>query len=118
MNHRTLTSLPSRNDGDKVLAQFHIGAVNTKGRKSEKDTTVGQDNLSVTCFKDDENFWNFFCVLDGHGDDGHFVSDRGARTLPYFLTNAARSGKLKRQDQVMEALVASFELCQDELIRA
>lgn len=118
---RGMRSYPSRNDGDKVLGQFKIAALNTKGRKEKNDKTVGQDNVSVTCFQQpgrDDVFWNCFCCLDGHGGDGQWVSYRGCRTIPYYLSKGAFCGQLLQQEQIEAALLNSFECCEKDLVSA
>lgn len=117
LSMRAFRSYPSRNDGEKVLGQFNIAALNTKGRKEKYDKTVGQDNCSVTCFRQsgsEDEFWNCFCCLDGHGEDGQWVSYRACRTIPFFLTGDF-CGDLLQKNQVEEAFDACFHACEEDL---
>eukprot|EP00931_Biecheleriopsis_adriatica_P047927 TRINITY_DN27664_c0_g1_i2.p1 TRINITY_DN27664_c0_g1~~TRINITY_DN27664_c0_g1_i2.p1 ORF type:complete len:409 (-),score=71.88 TRINITY_DN27664_c0_g1_i2:58-1284(-) len=69
-------------DPTQLLSCWGIAAINTKGKKSDTDTALGQDNFSVACL---EEGWEVFAVFDGHGKDGHWPATRSARALPRFL---------------------------------
>eukprot|EP00928_Gymnodinium_smaydae_P054621 TRINITY_DN38361_c0_g1_i1.p1 TRINITY_DN38361_c0_g1~~TRINITY_DN38361_c0_g1_i1.p1 ORF type:complete len:469 (-),score=71.03 TRINITY_DN38361_c0_g1_i1:88-1446(-) len=90
-----------------------IGALNTKGRKGNTDRTIGQDNLSISRLPDG---YNVVCVMDGHGDNGHWPSTRAVRTLPFFLQSPTCERMLK-QGQVSAALLMAFEKTQRDLER-
>jgi len=79
-----------------------------KGCKGRGDTTPNQDNLSVTVFK---NGWSLYCVMDGHGPNGHFVSTRTVRVLPYYLANSPFF-----PDDPEDALKESFDLTNKDLL--
>lgn len=114
---RSLITIPSLEDGLMKLGGFNVWALCTKGRKSKTDKAIGQDNVSVSFWEDAHGTaWDVFCVLDGHGPDGHVVSNRGCRTLPYYLSSKGHCGQLLQQQQIEAALLHSFELCQKELI--
>lgn len=81
-NFRGLRLCPGGQDAMTLLSQSDIGVANMKGMKGEGDLTAGQDNFSVSCLGDG---WEVFCVMDGHGPDGHWPSTRAVRTLPIFL---------------------------------
>lgn len=66
-----------------LLARCGIGVINTKGKKGLMDQKLGQDNFSITRLP---GGWEAFCVMDGHGGDGHWPSTRAVRTTPYFLS--------------------------------
>lgn len=79
-----------------------------KGCKGRGDTTPNQDNFSVTVFKDD---WTVYCVMDGHGPNGHWVSTRVVQGLPYYLYNSPFF-----PDEMEDALNECFDLTNKDLL--
>jgi serine/threonine protein phosphatase PrpC len=82
-----------------------------KGKKDQRDLTLGQDNLSVSRLA---NGWQCICVTDGHGPDGHWVATRAARTIPFFLMQA-ECDALLRDGRVEEALRRAFGRAEEDL---
>jgi serine/threonine protein phosphatase PrpC len=102
---------PSVKEAWQVLGEWGVAALTTKGCKDSQDSTIGQDNLSVSRLSND---WEVFCVMDGHGTDGHWPASRAVRTIPYFLQNLPSSALLCK-GQVREALVQAFEEAEKDL---
>jgi len=94
-----------------LLRRCGIAAVNTKGMKSSSDRTIGQDNFSVSRLS---NGWEVYCVMDGHGPDGHWPAMRAVRTLPFFLDQTTCTSMLKR-GRVEAAIRLAFEKTQQDL---
>jgi len=78
-------------------------------QKGNKETfSPNQDNFSITYFK---NGWTLVCVFDGHGEDGHQVSTRTVKTVPYFLSKSkAFPGDIKA------ALIEAYESAHTEFV--
>eukprot|EP00931_Biecheleriopsis_adriatica_P061973 TRINITY_DN37300_c0_g1_i1.p1 TRINITY_DN37300_c0_g1~~TRINITY_DN37300_c0_g1_i1.p1 ORF type:complete len:462 (-),score=118.59 TRINITY_DN37300_c0_g1_i1:33-1418(-) len=115
MSVRGFTLLPrSKETGLSVLERHGISAICTKGNKSEGDMTVGQDNF---CSARLPGGFRLHCVADGHGSEGHWVSDRVVRCLPYFMCSQ-ECRKLLREDRVEEAIKLAFEQMQKDLVKA
>jgi len=94
-----------------VFKQWDGAVINTKGQKSLKDDTIGQDNFSISMLPDD---WQVVCVMDGHGPLGHWPATRSVRTVPFFLQGGACYTMLK-QGQVQAALINAFRKAQADL---
>lgn len=65
--------------------ELHLGAVTSiKGLKPGNPNWINQDNFFMI-----ENFDSrdirLYCVLDGHGEHGHFVSRRCRENFPHFI---------------------------------
>ena len=65
----------------KLLTRNQIRPVQGSKRTPNYEPP-NQDNWSVTAFK---GGWTLFCVHDGHGPYGHFVSTRMVQTVPWYL---------------------------------
>lgn len=101
---------------DAAEAQFKAwkdtgAAVNTKGRKSETDASIGQDNCSVSQLSDG---WQLMCVMDGHGPKGHWPATRAVQTVPFFLEAPSCKTMLK-QGQVEAAILHAFKNVQKDI---
>lgn len=111
---RDLGCLPERGaKGALRLASVGAVVLNTKGRKSQRDKTIGQDSFCISRLP---SGWMLYCVLDGHGDFGHWPSLRAARTLPFFLQGKSCDMML-RQSEVEAAISHAFEKVQMDLVR-
>lgn len=88
-----------------------LAAIATKGCKGAGDTSIGQDNFSVSLLP---NGWEVLCIMDGHGAAGHWPATRSVRTMPYFLQQEACS-KLLDQENPVAALKQVFALVESEL---
>jgi len=73
-----------------------------------------QDNWSVTAFK---NGWTLFCVHDGHGPHGHYVSTRTVQTVPWYLIESGFDKTCIDEDQIEQALLSAFQKSQADLVR-
>mmetsp|Transcript_126125 Transcript_126125/g.251890 ORF Transcript_126125/g.251890 Transcript_126125/m.251890 type:complete len:479 (+) Transcript_126125:112-1548(+) len=91
--------------GKQLLHRSRVACVNIKGLKDEVDTSIGQDNFSVSHLG--VSGWDVFCVMDGHGPDGHWPSTRSVRTLPLFLRTALRDAGLI-EDEIRQAMHHAF----------
>jgi len=92
--------------------RWNGAALNTKGRKSPTDATIGQDNCSISRLV---GGWECVCVMDGHGVNGDWPATRAVRTMPYFLQGLSCS-KMLRQMQVDAALLHAFGKVQRDLV--
>jgi len=105
-NERRFSLCPQAAEtGKQLLQRSRVACVNIKGCKDENDKTVGQDNFSVSHLG--VSGWDVFCVMDGHGPDGHWPSTRSVRTLPLFLRTALKDAPLNGDD-VRQALHNAF----------
>lgn len=102
----------SKESACSVLARHKIAAVCAKGQKSPMDRGVGQDNFSSSRLA---HGWRLHCVCDGHGPNGHWVSDIVVRFLPYFLGTLECIGLLK-EEKVDEAVAIACERMQSYLV--
>ena len=73
-----------------------------------------QDNWSVTAFK---SGWTLFCVHDGHGPYGHFVSTRTVQTVPWYLMESGFDKTNIDEDCIEQALLSAFQKSQADLVR-
>lgn len=97
--------------GAQLLERWGVSTVNTKGMKPKNSDGIGQDNFCVAVLPDG---WEVFCVADGHGAIGHWVSEHIVRILPYIL-QCARCSALLRRNCVKEAFEVSFQMTQQDL---
>lgn len=98
-------------DSRQLLKRWGVAAVNVKGCKGQGDKAIGQDSFSMARLG---SGWEVFCVLDGHGADGHEPSRRCAQTMMYFLDTPTCSDLL-RAGSVEEALAHAFASVQSDL---
>lgn len=97
---------------EAVMEECGVGVCNTKGRKeADDDVLFGQDNFSVTRL---QNGWEVFCIMDGHGHEGHWPATRACRILPHFL-QAPSAATMLAQGQVEAALHYAFDHTQAHL---
>mmetsp|Transcript_17706 Transcript_17706/g.30968 ORF Transcript_17706/g.30968 Transcript_17706/m.30968 type:complete len:480 (-) Transcript_17706:130-1569(-) len=94
--------------GKDLLQTVGVGAMVIKGKKGATDFTLGQDNLSVSRL---DNGWEVYCIMDGHGPDGHWPSQRGVNAMPFYLQQAECSALLAA-GKVEQALHVAFEQTQ------
>ena len=73
-----------------------------------------QDNWSVTAFK---SGWTLFCVHDGHGPYGHYVSTRTVQTVPWYLMESGFDKTNIDEDCIEQALLTAFQKSQADLVR-
>lgn len=95
-------------DPAEYLKEFRFVFSCLKGCKGRGDNTPNQDNFSVTEFS---NGWTVYCVMDGHGPNGHFVSTRTVQGLPYYLVNSPFF-----PDEMDDALTEAFDLTNKDLL--
>lgn len=114
---RNLVMEPFHQHGHRHLANCKVGAMNIKGQTCQGDEDVGQDNVSIATFKDNRYSWQVCCVADGHGSNGHFVSQWCCKALPYYLSYGTACSALMEQDKVELALVRAFQQCQNDLVQ-
>ena len=86
----------------------NVGVSCLKGSKGANDTGPNQDNFSVTVIK---GGWEIYCVLDGHGGGGHYVSFRGIKSLVYFVCNSKNFPA-----NIHAAIMDGFRACQADLL--
>jgi len=109
---RPMMVCPNLMDADKFLARQEVGAINTKGQKGN-NPAVGQDACSLSRLKDG---WEVFCLMDGHGYDGHWPAQHSCRTMPYVLQNNTGCWTMLKQGQVSAALLHAFDKVQANLV--
>mmetsp|Transcript_24115 Transcript_24115/g.53457 ORF Transcript_24115/g.53457 Transcript_24115/m.53457 type:complete len:464 (+) Transcript_24115:117-1508(+) len=102
---------PSCYSTDHIFHSCDVAAITSKGCKHRRDTSVGQDNFSISQLEDG---WRVVCVMDGHGPNGHWPATRAAKTLPFFLRGESCAAML-RHGQVKAALLHAFSLVQKDL---
>lgn len=113
----SLTGAPGQGRTTIGLVPHDVAVSCVKGLKGPADTSPNQDNYSYYKFND----YEFYSVQDGHGPDGHFVSYRGIRTLPLFVSRsqyfpndmhaAIKEGYSKcHEDIVLAATLAGFDV--------
>lgn len=111
MHVRKLLFFPDDPSTEAAFQDWGGEAKNTKGRKSEKDMAIGQDNCSVSMLPDG---WEVYCVMDGHGLHGHWPSTRTVKTIPFFLQSTGCFTMVK-QDHVEAALLQAYRKAQLDL---
>jgi len=112
---RTFKLLPrSKELPPDVLKRHGTACINVKGKKSDKDKTVGQDMFAVTCLG---NGWWLDMVADGHGGIGDFVAERVSRTLPFFIDSAECQALLQENPpKVDEVFEMAFARTQKDVV--
>ena len=68
--------------GQIPLNRSYLVSCQKGSKRTPNYEPPNQDNWSVTAFK---SGWTLFCVHDGHGPYGHFVSTRTVQTVPWYL---------------------------------
>lgn len=94
-----------------LLRALDVSVLGMKGKKKEVDQSLGQDNFSVSCLAND---WRAYCVMDGHGPDGHWPAAHAVLKLPQYLSGRSCS-KMLRQREIPAALKFAFEKVQQDL---
>ena len=69
-----------------------VGVGSIKGHKPGNPNWINQDNFFVVERFDSKEV-NYYCVLDGHGELGHFVSRRCRENFPQFIRGANHDTK-------------------------
>lgn len=110
-NDRKFIFWPNGESG--IFESWELSAANTKGCKGLADKTPGQDNLSVSRLPFG---WEIFCVMDGHGPDGHWPATRAVTVLPYILQSDSCKAMLKH-GQAEAALLHAFSHTENDLIQ-
>ena len=88
------------NDFDSSGYVKNYGGVSRPGKNSSGEQKTNQDALvSKTNINDIKDF-NIFGVLDGHGPDGHFVSEFASEFIPYQIINHPEIKALKDPQQI------------------
>mmetsp|Transcript_175890 Transcript_175890/g.558785 ORF Transcript_175890/g.558785 Transcript_175890/m.558785 type:complete len:509 (-) Transcript_175890:69-1595(-) len=98
--------------GAAFLAEQGVGMINTKGFKGQ-DMSVGQDACSLSRLT---SGWEVFCLMDGHGHQGHWPANHSTRTMPYVLQNNPGCVTMLKQGQASAALHHAFEKVQSNLV--
>jgi len=98
-------------EAEAALRHWGAAMTNTKGLKGVRDTSIGQDNCSIATLRDG---WEVFCVMDGHGVDGHWASTRASQTLPFFLQESG-CAQMLQAGGFEAALTTAFEKVEDDL---
>merc|ERR1711966_464389 len=94
----------------EVLAEvpFRLATLCQKGKKAGQPVPPNQDNFSLTRL---QNNRLIFCICDGHGQFGHWVSFKLCQSLPFFL--AQREADICGS-RPQEALDAAFTSAQED----
>jgi serine/threonine protein phosphatase PrpC len=103
-----LSGVPGQERAKSGVIPPHIAVSCIKGLKGVSDSSPNQDNWSYCKFGQ----YEFFCVQDGHGPQGHLVSFRGIQTLPHFITS---SSKFPRN--IPDAISEGYIRCHEDLVR-
>lgn len=109
---RPFKVLPKVREPETFLQKHGVGAVNMKGCKGN-DTSWGQDACSISRLS---SGWEVFCVMDGHGIDGHWPAHHATRTLPYVLQNNPGCVQMLKQGKVDAAMHHAFDKVQANLV--
>lgn len=78
-----------------------------KGSKAIKDVSPNQDNFSFAQLREG---YSICCCFDGHGPNGHLVSARIAKTLPYFFMVSSYY-----PHDIRNALAGAFQASQKDI---
>lgn len=79
-------SVSSSNSGGVTTEEhFHSAVTSIKGLKPGNPNWTNQDNFFV---REDNGDLRTYCVLDGHGENGHHVSRRCRELFPQFIRAA------------------------------
>jgi len=107
------------NEAEYLLSHWGAAMLNTKGLKSDPsgrpDSSIrGQDNCSVATLEDG---WEIFCVMDGHGKDGDWVSTRAVTTMPFYLQRSycALMLSTRSANGFQAALTSAFHMVEKDL---
>lgn len=87
-------------------------SVRTRKGKSANTNKINQDSFITQMNYQNKDCQHLFGVYDGHGVNGHLVSNFISSNLPTFFGYHVRSGV-----SVEEALYLSYQNCLNELIR-
>ena len=92
------------NDFDGSGYVKNYGGVSKPGRDSSGENKTNQDALvCITNINNIKDF-NIFGVLDGHGPDGHFVSQFAADFIPSNIFNHPEIKSLKEPERIYQKL--------------
>ena len=105
---QSLTGLPGQRRAQYGLLPENVWVSCVKGCKGANDSSANQDNYSFCQYGEFE----LYCLQDGHGSGGHFVSYRGVRSLPYLVTQSVHFPL-----SVECAILEGYRLCHDDLVR-
>ena len=94
----------------EIIGEFpsYIAVSCIKGMKGPSDTGPNQDNFSYCKYRGHE----FYTVQDGHGPGGHFVSYRGIRTLPLYITESRHF-----PSNLPAAIAEGYEQCNADILK-
>jgi serine/threonine protein phosphatase PrpC len=100
MQHGVLQPQPQQMQGQEIPPNVHpthlpsyieqhqnASSTSIKGLKPGNPSWVNQDNFFVIERFDNRDI-NFYCVLDGHGENGHHVSRRCREIFPQYLRSS------------------------------
>ena len=84
-----------------ILTEDHetVGVTSIRGLKPNNPAWTNQDNFFV-CEKFEQRDVNLYCVLDGHGEVGHFVSKKCREMFPQYIK--AANMDMKRAFNMMQ----------------
>ena len=103
-----LSGTPGQERSRTGVLPSHIGVSCIKGLKGLGDSSPNQDNWGYCKFFG----YEFQSVLDGHGPQGHQISFRGIRTLPYFISKSCHFPL-----NMKEAIIEGFIECHEDMVR-
>ena len=91
--------------GQIPLNRSYLVSCQKGSKRTPNYEPPNQDNWSVTAFK---SGWTLFCVHDGHGPYGHFVSTRTVQTVPWYLMESGFDKTNIDEDCIEQALLSAF----------
>ena len=100
--------------GQIPLNRSYLVSCQKGSKRTPNYEPPNQDNWSVTAFK---SGWTLFCVHDGHGPYGHFVSTRTVQTVPWYLMESGFDKNNIDEDCIEQALLSAFQKSQADLVR-
>lgn len=109
-NNRNNTSIQNDCDSDDTLGagKFSHFELSQPGKDEKGKTKTNQDNYVMLESVFDNNSINFFGVMDGHGINGHLVSDYVKKSIPTYFTNKdlyiTKTNKIISPDQIYKKL--------------
>ncbi len=99
-------SVPRESLPSYVEEHSNAACTSIKGLKPGNPNWTNQDNQFII-EKFDNRDINFYCVLDGHGENGHHVSKRAREVFPQYIRSSNLD--MKRSFTIMQNDLSSCE---------
>ena len=102
INNDNADLLYTKCDGSGLVKKYN--AVSRPGKDASGKTKTNQDSFVIKTNINNIKDFNMFGVLDGHGPDGHFVSEFVSELIPNQIINHPEIKTLKNIEEIYKKL--------------